>query len=110
MHHSKLFQVLVIGSGLALAGCGDEPKASSSANNSTPTNSSQPTTQNDSTNSSDSSANSNTETPNDSTDDSSANSEELENCFCNTQPDCCEEVDGASEVVDGFVCCWGTTC
>ena len=108
MHRSKLFQVLVIGSGLALAGCGDEPKSSPKSDNSTPTNSSQPTTPSDSTD------NSNATTPNDSSDDSSddssANSGELENCFCNTQPECCEEVDGESQVVEGFECCWGTSC
>ena len=27
-------------------------------------------------------------------------------CFCNSTPECCD----GSEVVEGFECCWGTSC
>lgn len=31
-------------------------------------------------------------------------------CFCGDEPQCCEEVDGEAQVVEGFECCWGTSC
>ena len=30
-------------------------------------------------------------------------------CFCDTQA-CCDRSTGTPHVLDGFECCWGTTC
>ena len=35
---------------------------------------------------------------------------QLTPCFCNSEPSCCEEVDGEQQAADGFECCWGTSC
>ena len=63
----------------------------------------------DASDSSDSSDASDAADSSDSSDSSDAQTE-LAPCFCSSEPSCCEEVDGEQQVVDGFECCWGTSC
>ena len=35
---------------------------------------------------------------------------ELAPCFCGSEPSCCEEVEGELQAMEGFECCWGTSC
>ncbi len=48
--------------------------------------------------------------PSSSEEDPAAAEGELAPCFCGTEPSCCEEVEGELQVIDGFECCWGTSC
>ena len=101
MHRSKLFRALVIDGAMtaaSLMGCGDE----STTNPQQPGGDGSSTSQDDSTTAQ--------ETSEASTDDQTTADAELSPCFCNTQPECCEEVDGEAQAVDGFECCWGTSC
>ena len=45
-----------------------------------------------------------------STDEEASADGELAPCFCNAEPECCEEVDGQAQAIEGFECCWGTSC
>lgn len=135
MHCSKLFRALVIGGGMtaaALTGCGDEAATAPQANGEMSSEVSENETSTDEATATDTSGEVNEGTaPEDSTDDvvddatpdesedsssedtssSEANAgENLAPCFCGTEPDCCEEVDGEAQATDGFECCWGTSC
>ncbi|MBT6176394.1 MAG: hypothetical protein HOI23_04035 [Deltaproteobacteria bacterium] len=133
MHRSKLFRALVIGGGMtaaSLVGCGDEAtnadpvsdEQSQSAGDDTAESSDNTSgetageTDPDSTETSDNSGTdsetdveTDPETDPGEEDANSADGEPL-TCFCGDEPQCCEEVDGESQVVDGFECCWGTSC
>ena len=120
MHRSKLFRALVIGGSMTaatLVGCGDE-KSSNPADTAGQNETSSSDSVNDVSDSSDiadaSDASdisdaSDTADASDSSDASDAQTE-LAPCFCSSEPSCCEEVDGEQQVVDGFECCWGTSC
>ena len=140
MHRSKLFRALVIGGSMTaatLVGCGEEPNQNPSEdvvqNDSTstddtdsnastevePGNEVDPETDTETETNTDTNTNTETDTETDTnteTDPSSSEEEtseadaELAPCFCNSEPSCCEEVDGAQQVVEGFECCWGTSC
>ncbi|MBT6488710.1 MAG: hypothetical protein HOK97_03045 [Deltaproteobacteria bacterium] len=133
MHRSKLFRALVIGGGMtaaSLVGCGDEAtnadpvsdEQSQSAGDDTAESSDNTSgetageTDPDSTETSDNSGTdsetdveTDPETDPGEEDANSADGEPL-TCFCGDEPQCCEEVDGESQVVEGFECCWGTSC
>ena len=133
MHRSKLFRALVIGGGMtaaSLVGCGDEAtnadpvsdEQSQSAGDDTAESSDNTSgetageTDPDSTETSDNSGTdsetdveTDPETDPGEEDANSADGEPL-TFFCGDEPQCCEEVDGESQVVDGFECCWGTSC
>ena len=115
MHRSKLFRALVIGGGVtaaSLLACGDEPgttpnnqdtsQSSTSDSEESSTNTGETTDTTDTTQSTETETEETTETT-DTTDDP------LTPCFCN-QEDCCEEVDGEAVPMEGFECCWGTSC
>ena len=133
MHRSKLFRALVIGGGMtaaSLVGCGDEAtnadpvsdEQSQSAGDDTAEssdNTSEETAGETDADTTETSDNSGTDSETDvetdpetdpgEEDANSADGEPL-TCFCGDEPQCCEEVDGESQVVDGFECCWGTSC
>ena len=140
MHRSKLFRALVIGgsmTALTLGGCGDENSPNPSTNteqnesaDTQDTNSTQTDTDDNTTPTDNETDTDNEEVPDDqSTDpetepetdpsddvDPSSSEEpadtatELAPCFCDSEPSCCEEVDGEAQAIDGFECCWGTSC